>query len=77
MLKPEIQPFADHHIANLHKLEEQLVGLTDHDLTVLEQVQILQDAQRAFTRFKMCALDEWNQKERLQAKYYHCRKNHR
>ena len=86
MLQSEIAPFADYHIKHLEEVRQLLqsiagsyngvaVGITLHD--VAQAVSKTTQAIAGVQRFKTCALDEWQQKERAIEYANNCRLNHR
>lgn len=85
MLLPEIQPFADAHVANLKAVKDDLESLTNAPGTTVDitaddidaHVKNLQAAIRGFERFAACAIDEWKTKERLETQVRDCRLNHK
>lgn len=75
MLLREIEPFADHNIESLAVVRDLLQtlqldlealppGITEKVLQ--DNINRLNQAMNAFVRFRVCAVDEWNQKTRLQ-----------
>ena len=81
MLAYEIEPFADHHIAELTKILDTLhPEKTDHPVIPMTDEEIYiaaRDARQALVRFKVCMADEVRQKQQLQEKDRHCRMNHK
>jgi len=75
MLQPEITPFGEAHIKNLKSVQTELEELSTNPNITADQaammgvwIRQLGDSVRGFTRFMVCAEDEWKQKERY-AKY--------
>lgn len=74
MLQHEIEPYAELHIKNNFKAQDDLNALlvTGRDLTesqiksLTDTIETLKDNNRALNRFKICSLDEWKQKERYE-----------
>lgn len=72
MLQHEITPFADHHIEQLESVIDAFQqvrhfnenGFAVTEAELMEWDRKLKDARNALTRFKVCAEDEWKQKER-------------
>ena len=68
MLPGEIEPFADHHIAELTKILDTLhPEKVSHSVTPLTEEEIYiaaRDARAALYRFKICMADEVKQKNR-------------
>lgn len=82
MLQQEITPFADAHIQNLNLVLDELDALLSANIApspdLMENWAKKVDlAREALVRFRVCAEDEWKQKDRLRAKVRDCRLKHR
>lgn len=75
MLQQEITPFANAHIEKIEAIRHEitmLLGTTPADRetvqvsreSLVEWLDDLKTSTRGFERFRVCAEDEWEQKER-------------